>query len=56
MVVSAFISVHDLSRESRERSIKRQFSRNSLTLWASDAALIGRMAEKGDGIVTMDGC
>ena len=42
-------------RESRERSIKHQPSQNSLTHWVPDAALIGGMAEKGDGIVTMDG-
>ena len=42
-------------RESRERSIKRQSSRNSLTHWAPDAALIGGMVEKGNRIVTMDG-
>ena len=42
-------------RESGERSIKCQSSRNSLTHWVPDAALIGRMAEKGDGAVTMDG-
>ena len=42
-------------QESRERSIKHQSSQNSLTHWVPDAALIGRMAEKGDEIVTMDG-
>ena len=34
-------------RESRERSMKRQSSRNSFTHWAPDAALIGRMAVRG---------
>ena len=43
------------SRESRERSIKHQPSRNSLTHWVPDAALISGMTEKGDGIVTMNG-
>ena len=38
-------------QESRERSIKHQSSQNSLTHWVPDAALIGRMAEKGDEIV-----
>ena len=42
-------------RESREKSIKRQFLQNSLTHWVPDAALIGRMAEKGDWTVTVDG-
>ena len=42
-------------RESRERWIKCQSSQNSLTHWVPDAALIGRMAEKGDRIATMDG-
>ena len=41
--------------ESRKRSIKCQSSPNFLTDWVPDAALIGRMAEKGDGIATMDG-
>ena len=40
-------------RESKERSIEPQSSRNSLTYWAPDAALISRMAEKGNGIVTI---
>ena len=42
-------------RESRERSIKHQSSRNSLTHWVPDAALIGGMAEKGGWIVTVNG-
>ena len=40
---------------SRERSIKCQSSRKPLTHWVPDATLIGGMAEKGNGIVTMDG-
>ena len=42
-------------RESRERSVKRQSSWNSLIHWVPDAFLVGRMAEKGDRIATMDG-
>ena len=42
-------------RESRERSIKHQSSRNYLTHWVPDAAFIGGMAEKGDAIVSMNG-
>ena len=42
-------------RESRERSIKHHSSQKFLTQWFPDAALIGRMEEKGDGIVTRDG-
>ena len=42
-------------RESRERSIKRRSWQNSLTHWVPDAALIGRMAQRVDRIVTMDG-
>ena len=42
-------------RESMERSIKHQSSRNSLTYWVPGAALIGGMPEKGDGIVIMNG-
>ena len=42
-------------RESREKSVKRHSPQNSLTYWVTDMALIGRMAERGDGIVTMDG-
>ena len=42
-------------REGRERSIKFQSRRNSLTHWVLDAVLIGRMAGKADGIATMDG-
>ena len=53
MIVSAFISVHASRKQGR--SIKHQSSRNSLTHWAPDAALIGGMAEKGNRIVTMDG-
>ena len=53
MAVSAFISVH--ASRKQERSIKRQSSQNSLTYWVPNAALIGRIAEKGDGTVTMDG-
>ena len=41
--------------ESREGSIKHQSSQNSLTHWVPDAALIGVLAEKGDGIVIMNG-
>ena len=41
-------------RERRERSIKRQSSRNSLTQWIPDAALIGRMAETWEGVGIMD--
>ena len=40
--------------ESRERSRKGQSSRDSLTHWALDTALIGRMADRGEGIVTRD--
>ena len=52
--MSAYLSPSML-RESRERSIKRQFSQNFLTHWVPDVAVIGRMAEKGDWTVTMDG-
>ena len=38
-----------------ERSRKCQYSRDSLTYWALDATVIGRMAERGEGIVTTDG-
>ena len=40
---------------SRERSIKLQCSQNYLTHCVPDASLIGRMVERGDGVVTMDG-
>ena len=44
-----------MPRGSRERSIKLQSSQNSFIRWVLDSALIGRMVERGDGIVTMDG-
>ena len=53
MIVSAFISVHALRKQ--ERSRKRQSSQDSLTHWTLDAALIGRMPEGGERIVTEDG-
>ena len=43
-------------RESRGRSIKGQSSQSSLTHWVTDTALIGRMAEIGEGIVTIMVC
>ena len=42
-------------RESMVRLRKRQFSRDSFTHWAHDAVLIGRMAERGDEVIAMDG-
>ena len=42
-------------QEIRNGSRKCQSSRGSLTHWALDAALIGRMAEREEGIVTTDG-
>ena len=53
MIVSAFFM--SVFRESKERSRKRQSSQDSLTHWALDAALIGRMAKRGEGIVAKDG-
>ena len=40
---------------SREKSRNRQSLGDSLTHLALDADLMGRMAEKGEGIVTTDG-
>ena len=40
---------------SRERPIKLQSLQNSLIHWVPDWTLIGRMVERGDGIITMDG-
>ena len=50
----AHLSLYML-QERGERSAECQSSRNSLTHLVPDAALIGRMAERGDIIVTMDG-
>ena len=51
--MSAFISVHVLKKQKKIK--KTSASRDSLTHWALDAALIGRMAERGEGIVTVLG-
>ena len=56
MIVSAFISVH-ASRKSgkiKRVSVLTKLA-NSLTHLVPDTALIGRMAERGDINVTMDG-
>ena len=42
-------------RPSRENLNKYQSSRDSLTHWALDEALIGRMVEREEGIVAKDG-
>ena len=52
VIVSAFISV----RASRKQGKKNKVSvLTKLPYWIPDAALIGRMVEREDGIVTVDG-